>query len=163
MADVTIRTATVEDVDDIFSALVGIAETVDERHKLTSSPDDLRRFGFGDDPAFEVLIAEVGGQFAGCCLFFRSYSTWIGRPGAYVQDLYVADAFRGRRIGERLLRRLAKVVRQRAGRYIRLSVDTENVRAQAFYERCGLRQRRDEQIHAVRDGDFDRLADQDEE
>lgn len=160
---VTIRPATSGDVDDIFAALVGIADTVNERHLLKSSPDDLRTYGFGEAPAFEVLVAEVDGHFAGCCVFFPSYSTWIGRPGVYVQDLYVVGAYRGRRIGERLLRRLAAIVRRRGGRYIRLAVDTGNHGAQAFYARCGVRHRKDEQVHAARDEDFDRLADADEE
>lgn len=160
---VTIRPATAADIDDIFAALAGIADTVNERHLLKSSPDDLRTYGFGPNPAFGVLIAEVGGQFAGCCIHFPSYSTWIGRPGAYVQDLYVADAFRGRGIGEKLLRRLAATVRRQGGRYLRLSVDTQNRHAQAFYERCGIHQRRGEQIHAARDAEFDRLADADQE
>lgn len=160
---VTIRSATADDVDDIFSALAGIADTVNERHLLKSTPDDLRAYGFGAAPAFEVLIAEVDGRFAGCCVFFPSFSTWIGRPGAYVQDLYVAPGFRGQRIGERLLRRLAAIVRRRGGRYIRLAVDTGNHGAQAFYARCGVRQRKDEQVHAARDEDFDSLADADEE
>ena len=97
---------------DIFAALVGIADTVKERHKLKSTPDDIRRFGFGERPAFETLIAEIDGQFAGCCLYFPSFSTWIGRPGVYVQDFYVAEAFRGQGVGERLLQRLAAVTRR---------------------------------------------------
>ena len=86
-----IRFATVEDADD--DPLVrwsASRETVEELHKMKSTTsEDIRRFGFGDDPAFETLIAEIDGRFAGCCLFFPSFSTWIGRPGVYVQDLYV--------------------------------------------------------------------------
>lgn len=162
MPKLTIRFATVEDVDNIYAALVGIAETVKELHKLKSSADDIRRFGFGDAPAFETLIAEIDGRFAGCCLYFASFSTWIGRPGVYVQDFYVADAFRGQGVGERLLQRLAAVTRQRGGCYIRLAVDTENVRAQAFYTRAGVKHSDTEQIRAAYDEDFDVLADADE-
>jgi ribosomal protein S18 acetylase RimI-like enzyme len=154
--------ATVDDVDDIFAAMAGIAETVKELHKLKSTPDDLRRFGFGDKPAFETLIAEIDGRFAGCCLYFASFSTWIGRPGVYVQDFYVADAFRGQGVGERLLQRLAAITRERGGRYIRLAVDTQNFRAQAFYTRVGIKHSDTEQIHAAYDEEFDALADADE-
>jgi len=160
-APISIRFAGPDDMDVVFTALEGIADTVNERHKLTSTADDLRRFGFNDRPAFETLIAEIEGGFAGCCLYFPSFSTWIGRPGVYVQDFFVAETFRGRGVGERLLRRLAAVTRERGGRYIRLAVDTQNFRAQAFYTRCGIRHRTDEQIHAARDEDFDRLADAD--
>lgn len=159
---ITIRFATIADVDDIYAAMTGIAETVKELHKLKSTPDDLRRFGFGDKPAFETLIAEIDGRFAGCCLYFASFSTWIGRPGVYVQDFYVADEFRGLGVGERLLSRLAAVTRQRGGRYIRLAVDTQNFRAQAFYTRTGIKHSDTEQIHAAYDDEFDALADADQ-
>lgn len=160
-ASISVRFATIDDADKIFSALVGIAETVKELHKLKSSVDDIRRFGFGEVPAFETLIAEVDGGFAGCCLYFASFSTWIGRPGVYVQDFYVADAFRGQGVGEKLLQRLAAVTRERGGRYIRLAVDTGNFRAQAFYTRVGVKHSDTEQIHAAYDDDFDALADAD--
>jgi ribosomal protein S18 acetylase RimI-like enzyme len=162
-ANISIRLATIDDVGNIFSALVGIAETVKELHKLKSTADDIRRFGFGETPAFETLIAEVDGRFAGCCLYFASFSTWIGRPGVYVQDFYVADEYRGKGIGERLLQRLAALTRERGGRYIRLAVDTENYRAQAFYTRVGIKHSDTEQIHAAYDREFDALADADQE
>lgn len=158
---VTIRFATMEDADDIFSALVGIAETVKELHKLKATVDDIRHFGFGEAPAFETLIAEIDGRFAGCCLYFASFSTWFGHPGVYVQDFYVAEAFRGRGVGERLLQRLAAVTRQRGGCYIRLAVDTQNYRAQAFYTRVGIKHSETEQIHAAYGEDFAALADAD--
>ena len=161
MSEISIRFASVEDAEDIFSALVGIAETVKELHKLKSSVDDIRRFGFGETPAFEVLIAEIDGRFTGCCLYFPSFSTWIGRPGVYVQDFYVADEFRGKGIAERLLQRLASVTRKRGGCYIRLAVDTQNFRAQAFYARAGIKHSNTEQIHAAYDTAFDALADAD--
>jgi ribosomal protein S18 acetylase RimI-like enzyme len=159
--DISIRFATIDDADSIFSALVGIAETVKEMHKLKSTADDIRRFGFGEAPAFETLIAEIDGRFAGCCLYFASFSTWIGRPGVYVQDFYVADELRGQGVGERMLQRLAALTRKRGGRYIRLAVDTENYRAQAFYTRVGVKRSDTERVHMARDEDFDRLADAD--
>ncbi|MBX3584067.1 MAG: GNAT family N-acetyltransferase [Rhizobiaceae bacterium] len=157
----TIRPAAESDVDMIFNALAGIAETVGERHKLTSSPEDLRRYGFGDRPAFGCLIAEIEQRFAGCCLYFPSFSTWMGKPGAYVQDFYVAEEFRGQGVGEGLLQRLASMTRAQGGSYIRLAVDKKNHRAQAFYRRCGILHSDTEQIHMARDEDFDRLADAD--
>ncbi|NGO53659.1 GNAT family N-acetyltransferase [Allomesorhizobium camelthorni] len=156
---ISIRPATIDDAETIHAAILGIAEAVDELHKVKSTPNDIRRFGFGPNPAFEALIAEVEGVFAGLCLFFPSFSTWQGRPGVYVQDLFVAKEFRGLGVGEKLLKRLAAVTRARGGRYIRLSVDSGNLRAQAFYERLGLRLSGAEQIHAAYREDFDALAD----
>lgn len=160
-ANISIRFATIDDAEDIFAALMGIAETVKELHKLKSSVDDIRRFGFGETPAFETLIAEIDGRFAGCSLYFPSFSTWIGRPGVYVQDFYVADEFRGKGVGEKMLQRLAAITRKRGGCYVRLAVDTKNYRAQSFYTRVGIKHSDTERIHAAYDEDFDALADAD--
>lgn len=138
MTGLTIRPAQPEDVDNIHAALVGIAETVGELHKMTSTPDDIRRDGFGERPHFSTLIAEIDSSFAGMCLYFPIYSTWRGQPGAFVQDLFVAKDFRGMRIGEHLLRHLARTVRDRGGGYIELQVDAGNLTAQHFYQRIGM-------------------------
>jgi ribosomal protein S18 acetylase RimI-like enzyme len=107
-------------------------------------------------------VAETdGAAFAGLCLTFPSFSTWMGTPGIYVQDLFVADAFRGRRIGERLLHAVARRGQEKGARYMRLSVDVENPRAQAFYDRIGIRHSRDELIHMIKGADFDAFAGED--
>ncbi len=158
----TVRFATADDVETIHRAMIGIATIMGEREKVVSTPDDIRRFGFGQKPAFEALIAEVGGQCAGVCVFFASFSTYRGEPGVYVQDLFVEPAMRGSGVGARLLQRLAAVARERGGGYIRLSVDIRNAGAQAFYTRLGIKKSESEQIHAAYDGDFDALVDADE-
>ena len=137
-ADVLIRQGRVEDVDTIHATLLRLGTHIGARQEITSTADDLRTYGFGDKPAFSTLIAEVGGEFAGLCLHFPIFSTWMGRPGVYIQDLYVEDRFRGRKIGERLLRHVAAQCRKNGGAYLRLSVDTDNESAKAFYERLGI-------------------------
>ena len=159
MARITIRFATIDDAQTVHAAMVGIATVMGQLKKVVSTPDDIRRYGFGEKPAFEALLAEVDGSPAGVCVFFPSFSTYQGRPGAYVQDLYVPDQFRGLGVGAKLLQRLAAVTRERGGYYIRLSVDTQNSRAQAFYTRLGLGRSDTEQIHAAYGKDFSVLAD----
>ncbi|MDQ2703712.1 MAG: GNAT family N-acetyltransferase [Pseudomonadota bacterium] len=154
-----IRFATIDDAETVHRAMIGIATAMGEPEKVTSTPDDIRRFGFGDAPAFEALIAEADGACVGVCVFFASFSTYRGEPGVYVQDLFVEPALRGSGVGARLLQRLAAVTRRRGGRYIRLSVDVANVQAQAFYTKLGLAHSAAEQIHAAYDEDFNRLAD----
>ena len=156
---ITIRFATVDDAETIHGAMIGIATIMGEREKVVSTPDDIRRFGFGEKPAFEVLLAEAAGMPAGVCLYIPSFSTYHGRPGVYVQDLYVPDQFRGLGVGARLLQRLAAVTRARGGCYIRLSVDTQNFKAQGFYTRLGLTHSDTEQIHAAYGDEFSVLAD----
>ena len=154
-----IREGRIEDADAIHAALLGIAETVGETHKMTSTVDDIRRHGFGPHPAFLTLVAEQDGVFAGACLYFASFSTWKGQAGVYVQDLYVADSYRGIGVGARLMQALAASTRERGGRYIRLAVDTQNITAQAFYSGLGIAHSDTEQIHAAYGAAFDALAD----
>ena len=158
MAKVTIRLADIGDAEAIHAGLLALSRAMGAEAKMQSTPDDIRRHGFGDNPAFEVLIAEIDGAFAGYCLSFPSYSTWRGQPGIYVQDLYVEAAFRGHRLGEKLLRAAARRGREKGAAYLRLSVDVDNIRAQAFYERVGITHSRDEQIHMIKGEAFAALA-----
>jgi ribosomal protein S18 acetylase RimI-like enzyme len=156
---ITIRPGRIEDAENIHAAMLGIAETIGEREKVVSTPNDIRRFGFGERPAFETLIAEVDGAHAGVCVFFPSFSTYRGEAGAYVQDLYVDLRFRGLGIGAKLLQRVAALVRARGGGYIRLSVDAKNTAAQSFYAGVGFRHAAHEQIYAAYDQAFSAMAD----
>ena len=133
-----IRPAVPADAGNIYRALRGIAETVNELHKFTSTVDDISRDGFGPNAAFDTLIAEVGSEFAGISVFFPVFSTWRGRRGGYVQDLFVAEAFRGLGVADALMAHTAEAVRARGGAYIALQVDRQNPRAQAFYRRLGM-------------------------
>lgn len=147
--DVTIRPGRIDDVDTIHAAILRLGHHIGAPEEITSTAEDLRTYGFGEKPAFSTLIAEVGGEFAGLCLYFPIFSTWMGRPGVYVQDLYVDDRFRGRRIGERLLRQVARECRKDGGVYLRLSVDTDNETAKAFYERLGIAWSSYEQVQKI--------------
>lgn len=158
MARVTIRLAEAGDADIIHAGLVAMARAMGEESRITSTAADIRTHGFGENPAFEVLIAEIDDAFAGLCLTFPSFSTWRGERGLYVQDLYVDAAFRGRGIGEKLLSAAARRGRETGAGYLRLSVDVSNTKAQAFYERIGLVQSRDEQIHMIKGEAFRAFA-----
>ncbi len=137
-AETIIRPATSDDVPLLMKAINGLAEHVGEADGVACTEDDLRRFGFGEKPAFEAAIAEVDGAFAGMCLFFPIFSTWYGRPGVFVQDLFVDQKFRSLGIGERLLRHVAGLCRNKGGVYMRLAVDDGNARAHPFYTRLGF-------------------------
>lgn len=154
----TIRLAEAGDADMIHAGLLAMARAMGDEDKITSTASDIRRHGFGDTPAFEVLIAELDGTFAGLCLTFPSFSTWRGQPGLFVQDLYVDEAFRGRHIGEALLRAAARRGKAKGAGYLRLSVDIENRRAEAFYERLGITHSRNEHIHMIKGDAFDAFA-----
>ena len=153
-----IRKATVEDADLLLSAIKIIGDHLGTPERITASAEDFRRHGFGPSPAFTALIAEITGEFAGMCLFFRSFSTWRGKPGAYIQDLVVPETFRGQGVAEALLRHTARQVRAEGGAYLRLSVDSANAGARRFYERIGMTLQSQERIHAIHGADFDLLA-----
>ena len=159
---VAIRVATTEDVHLIHAGLLTIARHLDAEGKVTATPEDLREHGFGPQPAFTVLLAEIDGEFAGMCLFFPSFSTWRGQKGAYIQDIAVEERFRGAGIGVALLRHTAAHVRARGGTYLRLSVEAKNVSAQHFYQRMGLVWSEEERIHAAYGETFEALAGQHE-
>jgi ribosomal protein S18 acetylase RimI-like enzyme len=156
-----IRLAEPADADAMHAALCAIGRHLGMEQRIASTPDDLRRFGFGPAAHFETLIAESDQKFAGMCLFFRSFSTWRGVPGAYVQDLFVAEEFRGRGVGEALIRATARHVRDTGGAYLRLSVEAGNDSARAFYERIGLQRAETERIHAAYGEAFLALAEGD--
>jgi len=160
---ITLRPGTIDDVETIHAALLSLSRHIGSHQEIKSTADDLRTYGFGEKPAFSTLIAEVDGEFAGLCLHFPIFSTWMGRPGVYIQDLYVEDRFRGRRIGEKLLRRVAKECRAAGGVYLRLSVDTDNETAKAFYERLGIGWANYEQVQKIVGDAFFAFADAPEE
>lgn len=153
-----IRPARPEDADNIHAALLGIAQATGEADKVSSTPDDIRRFGFGEHPAFSVLIAEIDSGFVGMCLYFPIFSSWMGRPGVYVQDLFTVEGFRGRKVGERLLRRVARLSKDAGGAYLRLSVDAGNEAAQGFYRRLGLEWAQEERVYKIAGEAFHRFA-----
>jgi ribosomal protein S18 acetylase RimI-like enzyme len=163
MSSILIRLAISDDAETIHRALLGLGEHVGEMHKITSTADDIRRYGFGDNPCFRVLLAEAGDALAGMCLFFPSFSTWKGRPGVYVQDLYVEPASRGRGVGELLIRAVAMLTRAEGAVYMRLSVDAGNTSAQAFYDRLGMEWSKTEMIRAAYGEAFEALCEHGQE
>ena len=157
--NIAIRPALPADVEPIFGSLMGLARHIGEEHKVKSTAGDIREAMFGKVPALEGVVAEISGSYAGMCLFFRSFSTWNGRIGVYVQDVYVEKPFRGRQVGERLIQHVAALTRTRGGVYMRLAVDTQNFSAMRFYERLGLAHSDTERIHAAYGDSFQALAD----
>lgn len=159
---VSIRSAELGDAEAMHRAILRFGHHMGQAGKIASTVEDFRRFGFGPEAAFSTFIAEVDGEFAGLCLFFPIFSTWLGKPGVYVQDLYVDEAFRGRKIGETLLKTVAAWSQGRGGVYLRLAVDTANTGAQAFYERVGLAWMDTDREHGAYGEAFLALAQNDE-
>lgn len=110
-----------------------------EPQAAVARPEDLLRDGFGPEPKFRAVIAEWSGEPAGFALFFHNYSTWQGRPGLYLEDLFVRPRLRDKGIGRALLVYLAKLaVRENCGRFQWQVLDW-NQPAIEFYEALGAK------------------------
>jgi GNAT superfamily N-acetyltransferase len=103
-----LRKATSKDIPLILSFIRELAEYERAPSAVTSTEKDLRRDGFGSKPKFHVIIAEWGGMPAGMGFFFYNYSTWQGRSGIFIEDLFVRPRFRGKGIGRALMAKLAQ-------------------------------------------------------
>jgi GNAT superfamily N-acetyltransferase len=104
-----IRSATPADVPQILAFIRALAAYEREPDAVTATEEGLLRDGFGPRPFYSCLIAEHDGQAAGFALYFFNYSTWMGRPGIYLEDLFVPPELRGLGIGKALLQRVAAV------------------------------------------------------
>jgi ribosomal protein S18 acetylase RimI-like enzyme len=106
----------------------------------------------------QVTVAEDSGLLLGCCVWMLVFSTWRGTKGIYICDLYVMDHARGRKIGERIMRAVAKQAKTIGATYMRLEVNIENPRASVFYERLGFAKKVSEENHFIEIDNLDTLA-----
>jgi GNAT superfamily N-acetyltransferase len=135
---VVVRTATPADAGTIVELIRELA--VYEKEPLTrvkATEADILRDGFGPQPRFECLLLEAAGRAAGFALFFHNYSTWEGRAGLYVEDLFISEWARGSGLGRQLIAEIAALATSRGCTRIDLSVLHWNP-ARAFYERIGF-------------------------
>lgn len=137
--NITIRKATFADAELILDFIMGLARYEKLEHEVVGSVDDIRRTLFEDDPSAEVLIAELDSKPAGFALFFTSYSTFLARPGIYLEDLFVLPEMRGHGLGKALLAKLAGLVVDRDMGRLDWSVLNWNEPAIQFYESLGAR------------------------
>ncbi len=134
---VTIRPATPADIPLMLAFIHELALFEREPDAVHATEAGLLHDGFGPAPRFHCLIAEVEGQPAAFALFFYSYSTWEGRPGLYLEDLFVRPAFRARGIGKALLSHLAALALAEDCARLEWSVLDWNQPAIEFYHRIG--------------------------
>ena len=137
MRAVLIQHATAGDIAALDKALRALSASMGDTHR--ADRDRLAAAGFGTDPCFHALLAWSGGDVVGAAVYSPLFSTTRGMAGAYVSDLWVAEALRGAGLGARLLAavRDAAAARWGAG-FLRLGVYADNPRARAFYDRLGF-------------------------
>lgn len=133
----TIRTATPADVPQILAFIRALAAYERAPDAVVATEEGLLRDGFGPRPFWECLIAEHDGRPAGFALYFFNYSTWVGRPGIYLEDLFVMPEMRGLGIGKALLKRIAAVAVENGCERLQWAVLDWNTPAIDFYAAMG--------------------------
>lgn len=129
--------ATPADVPVILQLIRELAEFERLLHEVTATEELLERWLFGPKPKAEVIIARVEGEAAGLALFFHNFSTFLAKPGIYLEDLYVRQKFRGQGCGAALLKHLAGIAVDRGCGRLEWSVLDWNQRAIDFYKNLG--------------------------
>jgi GNAT superfamily N-acetyltransferase len=137
MAETQILEAQEKDVPVILEMIRGLAEYEKLTHVCTATEDQLRETLFGARPGAEVILAFHEGACEGFALFFPNYSTFLAKPGMYLEDLFVKPEARGRGVGLALLKRLAAIARERNYGRVEWSVLDWNEPAIGFYKKLG--------------------------
>lgn len=157
---ISIRFATVEDVPLILTLIRGLAEYERLAHEAVVTEAVLRKSLFSERPQAEVIIAELDGTPAGFALFFHNFSTFVGKHGLYLEDLFVFPEFRGHGIGRALMTRLAGIAVERdCGRFEWWVLDW-NEPAIRFYESLGARAMSDWTVYRLTGDPLTRLAEE---
>jgi GNAT superfamily N-acetyltransferase len=137
MTSFILRPAARTDLPAIVGLIRELAQYERLEHLVVATAESIEPHLFGPKPAAEVVLAEVQGEPAGFALFFTNFSTFLGRPGLYLEDLYVKPAHRGAGLGKALLEHLGALAVERGCGRFEWSVLDWNESAIAFYERMG--------------------------
>ena len=153
-----IREATESDVPLILQFIRDLAEYERLADRVVANEEMLRRTLFGNPRFAEVLIAEEDGKPAGFALFFHNYSTFLGQPGIYLEDLFVREEMRGKGYGKALLARLARIARERGCGRVEWAVLDWNTPSIDFYKSIGAASLKDWMIMRLTGKALDALA-----
>lgn len=154
----SIRAATADDIPLITAFIRELAEYEKLDDEVVATEEQLRANLFGPAPQAEVLIADYAGEPAGFALFFHNFSTFLGRRGLYLEDLFVRPAYRGKGIGKALLVKLAQLAEQRGCGRFEWAVLDWNEPAKDFYRNLGARHVEHWEIFRVAGSALTRLA-----
>ena len=158
MSGTRVREASEADVPLILSLIRELAEYEKLSHEVVATEEGLRENLFGGRRYAEVLIGEHDGVPAGFALFFHNFSTFLGKPGIYLEDLYVRPEFRGAGIGKRLLVQLARLARERGCGRLEWWVLDWNAPSIGFYEKLGAVAMDDWTVYRLTGAALDELA-----
>jgi GNAT superfamily N-acetyltransferase len=132
-----IRQAQEADANAIFALIQELAHYEKLTHQVTGTPETLAEHLFGTPAYAEAIVAEAQEQLIGFALFFKNYSTFLTKPGLYLEDLYVQDAYREQGIGKALLKAVAQIAQARGYGRLEWTVLDWNETAITFYQKMG--------------------------
>lgn len=158
MPSIHVRPAEPDDVALIHALICELADYEKLRHTVAATEADLRAALFGPRPCCEALVGGVDEVDLGFALYFQNYSTFVGRPGLYLEDLYVRPAARGLGLGKALLQRLAAIAVERGCGRVEWTALDWNEPAIKFYESLGARQMREWQLFRLSGDELTRFG-----
>jgi len=161
-----IRAANIQDVPTIFKLIQDLAAFEKLSHEVSGTEKLLQEHLFGSHPLIEVILAEIeaeeesnkGNQVVGFALFFYNYSSFLTKPGIYLEDLFVTAEYRGRGVGKALISHLAKLAMAKGCGRLEWSVLDWNANAIAFYEKIGATVLPDWRICRVTESNLQKLS-----
>jgi len=156
--EVRIEAASEADVGLILQFIRELAEYDRLQHQVVATEEGLRQSLFRERPAAEVILAYLAGDPVGFALFFHNYSTFLGKPGLYLEDLYVRPAARGRGVASRIMAYVARQAVERDCGRLEWWVLDWNERAIRFYERLGAEAMTDWTVYRLTGDALQRLA-----
>ena len=160
-SDYKIRAATEDDVAVILSLIKELAEYEHLSHEVEATAEDIRQSLFGDRPVAEALIGEHRGIPISFALFFHNFSTFLGKPGIYLEDLYVKPQYRSNGFGHRMLAHIARLAKERNCGRFEWSVLDWNEPAIRTYDRLSARPMKEWILYRLTDEALNKLAQED--
>jgi GNAT superfamily N-acetyltransferase len=155
--EITIRRAVERDCDTIAELLAALSAEIGYPDPAAGKAAALRRHGFGLAPLFRALLAEYGGRVLGTAVYFPEFSTLRGKPGVYLQDIYLRPEARATGLGRRLLGAVLRDAAEWEAAYLRLAAHEGNADALAFYARLGFQTDPRERPYWIEGAALDRL------
>lgn len=155
----TMRSAQPSDAPVIIELVRALAEYEREPDAVKICEQDVLRYGFGSDAVFSCVLAEWDGIVAGFALYFSTFSTWEGKPGLYLEDLFVKPEYRGKGIGKALMVKLAQIAVEKGYTRFQWQVLDWNTPSIEFYEAIGAVHMKEWYTYRISGEALQRLAD----
>lgn len=158
MSKLIIRSATIDDTEIIFKFINELAIYEKAPQEVITTAEEIRTTLFSNSPLAYALIAEINGEAVGYAVYFYSYSTWLGKQGIYLEDLYVSPPSRGLGAGKAMLKEIAKIaITKQCGR-VEWSVLDWNQPAIDFYQSVGAKPKDEWTVYRLASDELNKFA-----